>query len=114
MLHIQKKSTIKEHGTALQDDTLPAPVKFGIGGAVAIRFAQENYHVALMSRSIENLQPIQSVIDGLGGHAICVPCDVSSEKSVADAFQQGFRFFHALFEYIHCENTYTYRYISEN
>jgi len=64
-------------------------VKWGVGGALPIAFAREGYRVVIMSRSLDNLAPIQQYItDTMGAECLSVRCDVSDNDSVELAFQE--------------------------
>lgn len=60
----------------------------GLGRAVARRFAAGGYAVGLMARGIDKLEPVQGEIEGGGGRAVSVPCDVTDPASVAAAFER--------------------------
>lgn len=47
----------------------------GAGAAIARRFAKEGYKVALVSRRMETLSPVQEEIKAAGHEALSVPCD---------------------------------------
>eukprot|EP00045_Choanoeca_perplexa_P016451 m.223195 g.223195 ORF g.223195 m.223195 type:complete len:241 (-) comp17265_c0_seq1:5468-6190(-) len=59
----------------------------GIGGAVAQKFANEAFTVALMSRSEGSIKPVYDAIVAAGGSAISLPgVDATSPESVNSAF----------------------------
>lgn len=60
----------------------------GLGAAIAHRFAQEGFAVALMARNIDKLAPIQSDIKTSGGNALSVAVDATEPNSVKAAFEQ--------------------------
>lgn len=57
-----------------------------LGGAVAKRFAQEEYAVALMARSSGSLTPLEEAITAAGGRALAIPTDATDPAQVAAAF----------------------------
>ena len=58
----------------------------GLGRAVARRFAAGGYAVGLMARGRDKLEPVQGEIEGAGGKAVAITCDVTEPESVAQAF----------------------------
>jgi|EP01046_Picozoa_sp_COSAG06_P041707 NAD(P)-dependent dehydrogenase (short-subunit alcohol dehydrogenase family) len=67
---------------------LASDVKWGLGGALPIVFAERGYDTVVMSRSLDNLRPIQAHIHGSDSGARCeaVECDCADEASIAAAF----------------------------
>lgn len=62
----------------------------GIGAAIAQRMAAEGARVALVSRSVEQLQQQQEAISRAGGPAaMVIPADVSQRQSVADLVDEA-------------------------
>ena len=59
----------------------------GIGRAIALRFARAGARVAVVDISAEAAEETARAIEGSGGTATHVPCDVSRQREVADAFQ---------------------------
>jgi NAD(P)-dependent dehydrogenase (short-subunit alcohol dehydrogenase family) len=57
----------------------------GFGRAIAERFAAEGAAVALLARSLAQLDEVAKAIRSAGGHAIGVRCDVTDAASVAHA-----------------------------
>ena len=56
----------------------------GIGAATARRLAREGYHVVAAARRADRLDGVVEEIGATGGRATAVPCDVTSDASVAD------------------------------
>ncbi len=55
----------------------------GIGRATALAFAREGAKVAIVTaRSIAKGEEVVREIEGQGGRAVCIPCDVSREAEV--------------------------------
>ena len=73
------------HGDAPSDE-LPDAVKWGLGGALPIAFAEADYRVVAMSRSAENLAPIVEHLQARGLAASGIACDVTDRASVTSAF----------------------------
>jgi NAD(P)-dependent dehydrogenase (short-subunit alcohol dehydrogenase family) len=59
----------------------------GIGRAMALEFAREDATVVGSARRVERLDGLVAEIEGAGGHAHAVPCDVTDEDAVADAVE---------------------------
>jgi len=58
----------------------------GLGSAVAKRFAREGFAVALLARGNDKLEPVQTAIDGAGGHALSLTVDATDPAAVTAAF----------------------------
>jgi len=58
----------------------------GLGRALAVRFAQGGFSVALVARQDASLRPVQSEVEGLGGAVHSYACDATNEKNVATTF----------------------------
>lgn len=69
-------------------DGLADQVKFGLGGALPMVFAAQGYDVAIMSRSLDNLKPIEAMIKAgtSGRECFSVACDCSDPASIKGAF----------------------------
>lgn len=82
-------STLKTHGGPQPDDELPDEAKWGVGGAISLRFAAGGFTVALLSRDPRNVQALAECIRGRGGSALCIRCELSDARSVAAAFAEA-------------------------
>jgi NAD(P)-dependent dehydrogenase (short-subunit alcohol dehydrogenase family) len=58
----------------------------GLGAAIARRFADEGFAVALMARREESVAPVREEIEERGGKTITVSADATDPDSVASAF----------------------------
>ena len=74
------------HGKALDDSTLPVGVRWGVGGAIAQKFAQEGCFTVLTTRTASNATPLQKAIEQQGGAVMTVELDLASQESIAAAF----------------------------
>jgi NAD(P)-dependent dehydrogenase (short-subunit alcohol dehydrogenase family) len=74
------------HGRALEDQDLPVGVRWGVGGAIAQKFAREGFFVVLTTRSEPNASALAAAIREQGGACAIVELDVASQDSIAAAF----------------------------
>lgn len=82
------RNTALAHGHSVDDSTLPVGIRWGVGGAIAQKFAQEGFHVALTTRTAANARQLQSAITNHGGASSIVELDLVSKASIAEAFAQ--------------------------
>ena len=80
------RNTLLAHGKPLDDRDLPVGIRWGVGGAIAQKFAQEGFFTVLTTRTAANAEPLAAAIREQGGDCTIVELDLSSEKSVAAAF----------------------------
>lgn len=80
------RNTRLAHGRALDERDVPVGARWGIGGAVAQKFAREGYFVVLTSRSAANAAGLADAIRAQGGACAVVELDVVAEESIARAF----------------------------
>ncbi len=80
------RNTRLVHGTELDDSDLPPGIRWGVGGAIAQRFAAEGFDTVITTRSAPNATGLQEVIRDAGGACSTVELDLVSETSIADAF----------------------------
>ncbi|MDE2686303.1 MAG: SDR family NAD(P)-dependent oxidoreductase [Chloroflexota bacterium] len=76
------------HGTDLDDSDLPVGVRWGVGGAISQKFAQEGFLTVLTTRNASNAAALQAAIGEQGGASIIVELDLSSQESISNAFAQ--------------------------
>jgi NAD(P)-dependent dehydrogenase (short-subunit alcohol dehydrogenase family) len=80
------RNTKLAHGKALDDSELPVGVRWGVGGAIAQKFAQEGFFTVLTTRTASNAAAMEAAIDAQGGDCMIVELDLSLEESVTAAF----------------------------
>jgi NAD(P)-dependent dehydrogenase (short-subunit alcohol dehydrogenase family) len=80
------RNTRLAHGRALDDSNVPVGARWGVGGAVAQKFAQEGCFVVLSTRSEPNAAGLAAAIREQGGECTIVELDLSSQDSIASAF----------------------------
>ena len=76
------------HGGDLDDSDLPVGVRWGVGGAIAQKFAQEGFLTVLTTRNAANAAALQAAIGEQGGESIVVELDLASRDSISNAFAQ--------------------------
>src|SRR6185369_6019488 len=80
------RNTRLAHGQVLDDSHLPVGVRWGVGGAIAQKFAQEGFVVVLTTRNAANASALEKAIKEQGGTCMIVELDLVSQASVAKAF----------------------------
>jgi NAD(P)-dependent dehydrogenase (short-subunit alcohol dehydrogenase family) len=80
------RNTLLAHGKALDDSALPVGARWGVGGAIAQKFAQEGFVVVLTTRHAANASALEQAIQKQGGTCMIVELDLVSQASVAKAF----------------------------
>ncbi len=80
------RNTRLVHGKDLDDSELPVEFRWGIGGAVAQKFAQEGFFVVLTTRKTANAAALESAIAAQGGESTIVELDLASADSISSAF----------------------------
>jgi NAD(P)-dependent dehydrogenase (short-subunit alcohol dehydrogenase family) len=80
------RNTRLAHGKNLDDRDLPVGVRWGVGGAIAQKFAREGFFVVLTTRTAANAAALERAITSQGGSAMIVELDLVSETSIAKAF----------------------------
>jgi NAD(P)-dependent dehydrogenase (short-subunit alcohol dehydrogenase family) len=82
------RNTKLAHGGEVDDSDLPVGARWGIGGALAQRFASEGFLVVLTTRHSANAAALQAAIRDQHGDAMVVELDLASQDSIATAFAQ--------------------------
>jgi NAD(P)-dependent dehydrogenase (short-subunit alcohol dehydrogenase family) len=80
------RNTRLAHGKVLDDGDLPVGIRWGVGGAIAQKFAREGFLVALTTRRAANAAALEKAIAEQGGQSIVVELDLVSRESIARAF----------------------------
>src|SRR3954463_12083662 len=80
------RNTLLAHGQAVDDSHLPVGIRWGVGGAIAQKFAQEGFFTVLTTRARANAVPLETAIHEQGGDCMIVELDLSSQDSIASAF----------------------------
>jgi NAD(P)-dependent dehydrogenase (short-subunit alcohol dehydrogenase family) len=80
------RNTRLAHGKALDDSDFPVGIRWGVGGAIAQKFAREGFFVVLTTRSAANAAALEKAISEQGGECMTVELDLVSRDSIAAAF----------------------------
>ncbi len=81
------RNTKLAHGRTLDDSDLPVGVRWGVGGAIAQKFAREGFFVVLTTRTEVNASPLAQAIQAQDGDCMIAELDLSSQDSIATAFE---------------------------
>jgi NAD(P)-dependent dehydrogenase (short-subunit alcohol dehydrogenase family) len=82
------RNTLLAHGHAVDDSELPVGVRWGVGGAVAQKFAQQGFFTVLTTRNAANASALAVAIREQGGDCMIVELDLTSQDSISDAFKK--------------------------
>jgi len=80
------RNTLLAHGHTVDDSELPVGVRWGVGGAVAQKFAGEGFFTVLTTRKEANALPLAQAIREQGGECLIVELDLVSQDSIASTF----------------------------
>ena len=82
------RNTKMAHGREIDDSHLPLGIRWGVGGAIAQKFAQEGFFTVLTTRKESNATSLETAINEQGGVCMIVELDLASEESIRSAFTQ--------------------------
>jgi NAD(P)-dependent dehydrogenase (short-subunit alcohol dehydrogenase family) len=80
------RNTLLAHGHTVDDSALPVGVRWGVGGAIAQKFASEGFFVVLTTRKEANASALAAAIREQGGDCMIVELDLVSQDSISAAF----------------------------
>jgi NAD(P)-dependent dehydrogenase (short-subunit alcohol dehydrogenase family) len=80
------RNTKLAHGKVLDAGSLPVGARWGVGGALAQKFASEGFFTVLTTRTASNAAALAAAIQQQGGACMTVELDLASEKSITAAF----------------------------
>jgi NAD(P)-dependent dehydrogenase (short-subunit alcohol dehydrogenase family) len=80
------RNTLLAHGHPVDDSEVPVGVRWGVGGAIAQKFAQEGFFTVLTTRKEANASALAAAIRQQGGECMIVELDLVSQDSIANAF----------------------------
>jgi len=79
-------NTLLAHGQTLSGDDIPTDSRWGLGGALALKFAREKHFVVPTTRKLSNADSLVSAIRNEGGQCAPVELDVSDPLSISRVF----------------------------
>ena len=82
------RNTQMIHGGTLDDSDLPVGVRWGIGGAISLKFAKEGFLTVLTTRNSANAAALAEAIKEQGGESMIVELDLASRDCISKAFAQ--------------------------
>ena len=80
------RNTLLAHGHAVDDSELPVGVRWGVGGAIAQKFAKEGFFTVVTTRNAANAAGLAAAIREQGGECAIVELDLVSQDSITSAF----------------------------
>ena len=80
------RNTLLAHGKPVNDTDLPVGMRWGVGGAIAQKFAQEAFFTVLTTRNAANASALAQAIREQGGDSMIVELDLVSHDSISSAF----------------------------
>ena len=82
------RNTKLAHGKVLDDSDMPVGLRWGVGGAIAQKFAKEGFFVVLTTRNAANASALEKAIREQDGESMIVELDLVSGDSISKAFAQ--------------------------
>lgn len=80
------RNTKLAHGKEIDDTDMPVGVRWGVGGAIAQKFAKEDFFIVLTTRTAANASALAIAIREQGGECLIVELDLVSTDSISKAF----------------------------
>lgn len=80
------RNTLLAHGRPLDDADIPVGARWGVGGAIAQKFAQEGFFTVLTTRAAANASALADAIRRQGGACMVTELDLASQASISAAF----------------------------
>ncbi|MBV8777727.1 MAG: SDR family NAD(P)-dependent oxidoreductase, partial [Alphaproteobacteria bacterium] len=71
----------------VDENIVPVGVRWGVGGAIAQKFASEGFFTVVTTRAEANASGLAAAIRDQGGECAIVELDLSSEASIKNAFE---------------------------
>ena len=80
------RNTKLAHGAAVDDSDIPVGIRWGVGGAISQKFAQEGVFTVLTTRRRGNAASLLGAIADQGNDCMVVELDLSDPDSISSAF----------------------------
>ena len=80
------RNTHLVHGRSLDDSELPVGVRWGVGGAISLKFAREGFFTVLTTRKASNAAALEEAVREQGSDCMIVELDLASRDSISKAF----------------------------
>ena len=82
------RNTLLLHGKPMDDSNVPVGARWGVGGAIAQKFAREGFFVVMTTRHAANAKALEAAVHAQGGEGMIVEMDLSSQDSITAAFSK--------------------------
>ena len=82
------RNTKLAHGQAVDDSDIPLEIRWGIGGAIAFRFARAGFHVVVTTRQAANADSLKQALDEQGYSCSITELDLIAEDSIETAAKE--------------------------
>src|SRR3954451_9885534 len=82
------RNTLLAHGKPVDDSDLPVGVRWGVGGAIAQKFAKEGFFTVVTTRNAANAAGLASAIREQANECAIVELDLVSQDSISSAFEK--------------------------
>jgi len=80
------RNTLLAHGKTIDDSAMPVGARWGVGGAIAQKFAHEGFFVVLTTRKRANAAPLAEAIQTQNGDCMIVELDLAWQDSISAGF----------------------------
>ncbi len=80
------RNTLLAHGHPVDDSDVEVGVRWGVGGAIAQKFAQEGFFTVLTTRREANAARLAAAIREQGGECMVIELDLVSQESISSTF----------------------------
>ena len=80
------RNTMLAHGEHVDDQSLPVAKRWGVGGALAHKFADQGFFVVVTTRTTSNAEALSASLTEKGAANQITELDLASEESIVTAF----------------------------